>query len=136
MMATMNERTKPRFTREDGEKLMWRVKDIEISQDTFNEKVNHEFGNFRIEMSKLSMQVLPRDKGRFQSVAHSLEPEADKSAQVIRYLQSEVHHLRAEINRLHRMVTFNRSHSHHPMDSTQAILASPAAMSASSSVQR
>lgn len=126
MTTMMNDRTKSRFTREDAEKLAWRLKDVEIAHDSFKDRIYDDLMALQIKIAGRDATVRGNQSSNGQVVnatGNSFDPGV---ARVVNDLQAEVHFLRSEIGRLNRLIGFNRSQIRQPSESLQRSIASPA----------
>ena len=53
----LEDRTKSRFTREDADKMAWRLKDLETARDTFKDKVYHDLTALRLQLTDIQSQT-------------------------------------------------------------------------------
>ena len=122
LVSSISERTNSRFTREDAEKLTWHVKDLEIEHDTLKDEIHRSFGGLRLQVASLETQSRIAGTTGFQTVSGvSLTSDFVSAQLVIHRLQGEISNLRAEVDRLHRMVGYNRGQIQYPVEVTQPV---------------
>jgi len=101
VVSAVNDRTKSRFTAEDGEKLSRRLNQVEIAQDIFKDKIHERFGALRVQVSALEVQLRTAIGSRPEA------PDQNRWAA----LNAEVASLRREMASLGRALGYGTSTS-------------------------
>ena len=100
VVASLNERTRSRFTREDGDKLMLRIKDVESALRLLNERVHEKTSDLSLQIAAVEVRAQAQSQLALTRPERSQQAPTQAAAQRIAQLQGEVERLRRENARL------------------------------------
>ena len=92
MIDSVNNRTRSRFTREDGDKLSQRIKSVELSELSMRERIQDRLGDLRVQVSALEIKLQESPQ-----TASFADPDTAS-------LRVEINTLRNDLDRLTRSV--------------------------------
>lgn len=126
IVSMLNERTKSRFTREDADKLVLYIKEVESAQIALKDRFLEDHADLKIEIANITVKPAPVTNVQgIPPLYHNAVASSVVAGQRIQQLEGQIASLQSELARLQRHVGVSRENHSPAFETPRTLIAQP-----------